>query len=259
MSNGWLCLHRSLSDHWLWQDKPFSRGQAWIDILFLANHSDNKFLFGNELITVDRGEFITSELKLMERWGWGKTKVRAFLSVLEIDNMIVKKSDHKKTAIKVVNYGKYNDFKTTDEPQTNHCQTTDIPLPNTNNNDNNVNNENKDNKYMDFITDVLTYLNQKTGKNYTGRSKAQKQHMVARIKEGFTVDDFKKVIDNKVRDWGNNPKMKIYLRPETLFGTKFETYLNDNEDAGQKKIREQEEINARQRANYDDETAHFFG
>ena len=117
MGKGWIHLHRSLIDHWLWQEKPFSRGQAWIDLLFQANHSDNKFLLGNELITLERGEFVTSELKLMERWGWGKTKVRAFLNLLQIDNMIVKKTNHKRTAIKIVNYSKYNDYETTEKPE----------------------------------------------------------------------------------------------------------------------------------------------
>jgi uncharacterized phage protein (TIGR02220 family) len=51
------------------------------------------------------------------------------------------------------------------------------------------------------------------------------------MNEGFTVEDFQTVIDNKVEEWGKPPKagakdMRIYIRPETLFGTKFEAYLN---------------------------------
>ena len=144
MGKGWIHLHRSLIDHWLWQEKPFSRGQAWIDLLFQANHSDNKFLLGNELITLERGEFVTSELKLMERWGWGKTKVRAFLNLLQIDNMIVKKTNHKRTAIKIVNYSKYNDYETTEKPETNHSQTIDKPFADTNKNEKNEKNEKKE-------------------------------------------------------------------------------------------------------------------
>ncbi|MGW7932879.1 conserved phage C-terminal domain-containing protein, partial [Staphylococcus xylosus] len=48
----------------------------------------------------------------------------------------------------------------------------------------------------------------------------------ARIKEGFTEKEFKQVIDNKVNEWKGYPKFEVYLRPETLFGTKFESYLN---------------------------------
>lgn len=142
MEKGWICLNRSLLEHWLWQDKPFSRGQAWIDLLLLANHDNNKFLLGNELITLERGEFVTSEVKLMERWGWSKWKTREFLKLLISDNMIVKKTDRKKTTLKIVNYGKFNNLPTIKQPKTDHEPTTNQPQPDTNNNENNDNNEN---------------------------------------------------------------------------------------------------------------------
>lgn len=74
--------------------------------------------------------------------------------------------------------------------------------------------------------EVIDYLNQKTGKNFKHTSKVTQRHIRARLAEGFTVNDFKKVIDNKCSDWLRDQKMKEYLRPETLFGTKFESYLN---------------------------------
>ena len=109
ISQGWIPVHRQLQDHWLWKEKPFSKGQAWIDMLMMANHDDNKFLLGNELVEVKAGSFITSELKLAERWGWSKTKVRSFLNVLQNDSMIVKKSDRKKTTITIENYSVYSE------------------------------------------------------------------------------------------------------------------------------------------------------
>ena len=96
-SKGWISVHREIQDHWVWEEKPFSKGQAWLDLLMMANHKDNKFVFNGELIEVARGAFITSELKLMERWGWSKSKVRNFLKMLENDSMITKKSDNRKT------------------------------------------------------------------------------------------------------------------------------------------------------------------
>lgn len=74
--------------------------------------------------------------------------------------------------------------------------------------------------------EVIDYLNQKTGKNFKSTSKATQRHIKARFSDGFTLDDFKQVIDNKCGDWLRDRKMKEYLRPETLFGTKFESYLN---------------------------------
>lgn len=72
---------------------------------------------------------------------------------------------------------------------------------------------------------IVGYLNEKAGTNYKSSSKKTQTLIHARINEGFTVDDFKKVIDNKCADWLNSDFEK-FLRPETLFGTKFESYLN---------------------------------
>lgn len=70
----------------------------------------------------------------------------------------------------------------------------------------------------------IAYLNQKLGKSYKYVDKNTKL-VNARLKEGYTIDDFKTVIDKKVTEWKNGDMAK-YLRPETLFGTKFDGYLN---------------------------------
>jgi len=94
---GWISLHRQIQDNWIWKDKPFSKGQAWIDILLLASHCENKFLLGNELVDIEEGEFVTSETKLSERWGWSRHKVDSFLIILKNDSMLCVKKDNKKT------------------------------------------------------------------------------------------------------------------------------------------------------------------
>jgi predicted phage replisome organizer/uncharacterized phage protein (TIGR02220 family) len=72
---------------------------------------------------------------------------------------------------------------------------------------------------------IVEHLNLKAGTNYKASSKKTKSLINARLQEGFTVEDFKTVIDKKCAEWmGTN--MEMYLRPETLFGTKFESYLN---------------------------------
>lgn len=75
--------------------------------------------------------------------------------------------------------------------------------------------------------EILNYFNQQAGTSYRASSKATQRLINARTNEGFTVEDFKKVIDIKVAAWKNDPKMSQYLRPATLFGTKFESYLNE--------------------------------
>lgn len=81
--------------------------------------------------------------------------------------------------------------------------------------------------------EILNYFNQQAGTSYRASSKATQRLINARTNEGFTVDDFKKVIDIKVANWKDDPKMSKYLRPATLFGTKFEGYLNEPAQAQQ--------------------------
>lgn len=75
--------------------------------------------------------------------------------------------------------------------------------------------------------EIMSYFNQQAGTSYRASSKATQRLISARTNEGFTVNDFKKVIDIKVANWKDDPKMSKYLRPATLFGTKFEGYLNE--------------------------------
>jgi len=92
----------------------------------------------------------------------------------------------------------------------------------------------KKNIYSRVIQEIINYLNQKAGKNYRMNNQKTKSLIQARLREGFTLDDFKKVIDTKVQQWQgkvnkDGVSMETYLRPETLFGTKFESYLNEPE------------------------------
>ncbi len=75
--------------------------------------------------------------------------------------------------------------------------------------------------------EIINYLNLKTNKHFKHNTSKTKSLIKARIKEGFAVEDFKEVIDKKTNEWLEDSKMNCYLRPETLFGTKFESYLNE--------------------------------
>lgn len=86
-------------------------------------------------------------------------------------------------------------------------------------------------KKQNIYCSVVDYLNQKAGTAYKPTSKATQQHINARLAEGFTLDDFKRVIDNKCDDWLGT-EWEQYLRPATLFGTKFESYLNSKKTKG---------------------------
>lgn len=76
--------------------------------------------------------------------------------------------------------------------------------------------------------EIIDYLNKKTGRRFPATAKRNKEPIHARWREGYRLEDFKRVIDNKCFSWANDPKMSAYLRPTTLFSPKFSDYLNEN-------------------------------
>lgn len=92
--------------------------------------------------------------------------------------------------------------------------------------DNNiVENDNAESYDAEAVTEIIDYLNERAHKNYKPNSKTTRRHINARLTEGYTVSDFKLVIGKKCSEWLGTD-MEQYLRPETLFGSKFEGYLN---------------------------------
>ncbi|MBS4178132.1 conserved phage C-terminal domain-containing protein [Bacillus sp. FJAT-49731] len=88
------------------------------------------------------------------------------------------------------------------------------------------------------FSEVIQYLNEKTNATYRPSTKKTRDLIRARWKEGFTLADFEKVIDLKTDEWLQNPHWNKYLRTETLFGTKFESYLNQKPE--KKQLREED-------------------
>jgi uncharacterized phage protein (TIGR02220 family) len=229
MDRGWISIYRKIREcDLLWDDKPFSRGQAWIDLLLMANHEDKEILFNGTYTKIERGQRLTSIRKLSEAWGWSRTKTTKFLNELEKAEMLTVKSDTKKTLVTIVNYALYQDCGTTEKPPKSHRKATEKPQKDTNNNEViTKNNENKDILSSD-IEEIISYLNQKTGKNFKATTESTKKHIGGRLKEGYSVEDFKRVIDVKCNQWLADSKMSAYLRPETLFApSHFEAYLNE--------------------------------
>ena len=95
------------------------------------------------------------------------------------------------------------------------------------------NNTLSNNTLISNIKYIVEYINFKAGTRYRYQTESTKKHISARLKEGFTIDDFKTVIDKKVSEW-KKTKMEQYLRPETLFGSKFEGYLNQKINTNEK-------------------------
>ena len=125
-----------------------------------------------------------------------------------------------------------NDTYTICQPDVNRLSTNCQPTDNQMTAQNKLNKSKENNivgqdptAYSSEIEAVVDYLNSKLGSHYLTSTKSTRKHITARLKEGYAVEDFKTVIESKCAEWLGTDKQK-YLRPETLFGSKFEGYLN---------------------------------
>lgn len=104
---GWIKIHRGIVENPLWSDKPFSKGQAWIDLLLCARFKNEKLMVKGQIIKIPRGSYLTSEEKLCYKWGWSRNKVRAYLKLLADEGMIEKKGTALGTLLTIVKYEVY--------------------------------------------------------------------------------------------------------------------------------------------------------
>ncbi len=150
MAEGWIKLHRKLQDNPLWLSEPFTRGQAWIDLLLLANHDYGYFFLRGNKIEINRGEIARGEDNLATRWKWSRGKVRGFLKQLENEQQIEQQKSNIINKIIIINYdahqkedSRMNNRKTAERQQNEQQK-------DTNKNENNNKNEKKEEYIGDF-------------------------------------------------------------------------------------------------------------
>lgn len=110
---GWIKLHRKITENPLYFSEPFNRSMAWIDLLLLANHSENYFFKRGIRVDVKVGQIGYDLDSLAKRWKWSRGKVERFILMLENDNQIVRQKTNVTTLISIVNYKEY---QTDDKP-----------------------------------------------------------------------------------------------------------------------------------------------
>lgn len=104
---GWIKLHKQIQECILWSDKPFSKGQAWIDLLMLANFKDGDVLSKGSVVHIKRGQVFRTQQYLGDRWGWSIKKVRNFLKFLEGQEMVTLKGIAQGMLITIEKYAFY--------------------------------------------------------------------------------------------------------------------------------------------------------
>jgi len=115
MSQGWIKLHRQLFDNEIWGLEPFTKAQAWVDLLLLANHKDGSINVRGNILHIKRGQVGWSEVRLSSRWTWSRNKTRRFLKWLKTKQQIEQQKNTVSSIITIVNYGKYQGNDTTND------------------------------------------------------------------------------------------------------------------------------------------------
>ena len=154
-SEGWIKLHRCVRSNWVWNDKPFNRGSAWLDLLMLVNHQDKKIIFNGILTNVEKGSCITSLRKLSERWGWSISKTKRFFEQLQNEKMLSFKSDTKKTLVTIENWDLYQCSETEIVTPKENKSKTEEKQKETNKNDKNDKNEKKEYIDLKFVDEII--------------------------------------------------------------------------------------------------------
>lgn len=116
MANGFVKLHRQITEHWLWKGEPFDRAHAWIDLLLMANWKTTKRIFNGQVITQERGQVVCTIKWLADRWGWYPKKVRRFLLSLQDDHMLSVNGTPNGTTLTIEKYAFFQDWGQTDDP-----------------------------------------------------------------------------------------------------------------------------------------------
>jgi uncharacterized phage protein (TIGR02220 family) len=230
----YFILKRKIVSDSLYFLERFSKHSAWLDMIYLANWDTGEVKQGLDIIILKRGEFCHSENYLCSRWKWSKGKVRRFLNWCIKDErltirQIVTRSSHRRNVVRLVNYNKHQ-FPIADNDNKDDNKDDKQDSKETNNKPNN-----KSNKVV--IEEVLNHLNKLTGKNFKSSTKDYQRTISARLSEGYSLDDFKKVTELKFNEWKNDTKFSKFLRPATLYCAKhFDSYLNS--DNPQKSLQE---------------------
>lgn len=110
--SGWVKLHRSVLEHWVFGDAELFR--IWAEVLLRASHKERKMIFNGELVVAPRGSLVVSKIKWAERLGLSRPRLDRALGKLECDGMIVQQTSKRRTVISVVNYEAY---QSRDEPK----------------------------------------------------------------------------------------------------------------------------------------------
>lgn len=238
VNGGYIKLFRQIVD-WEWYD-DFPTFRLFIHLLLKVNHADRDW----QNKKIERGSCITSFASLSAETKLSVEQIKRALKNLQKTGEIKKISTNKNTLIIVTKYDYYqssindnnkqktneqqaNNKQKTNEEQTKNKQTT------TNKNVKNIKNDKNNNLYCSsdeerqIIKTIIEILNIETDKEFSPDTKLTRKLIQDKLNAGYSLEDFKCVIEKKCDAWKSDPIMKPYLKPSVLFGAKFDEYLNE--------------------------------
>ena len=243
MEQGYIKLFRQIVD-WEWYDDiPTCR--LFIHLLLKVNHVDRNWQ-GKK---IERGSCITSFASLNAETKLSVEQIKRALKNLQKTGEIKKISTNQNTLIIVTKYDDYQCFANVDNKQTTNEQQednmqktneqqTDNKRTTTNNNVKNIKNDKNNNNNLyrssdeelemnQIIRTIVEILNIETEKEFSPDAKLTRKLIQDKLNAGYSLADFKCVIEKKCDSWKSDPVMKSYLKPSILFGNKFDEYLNE--------------------------------
>ena len=226
---GWIKIHRKMLDNPVVFKDP-DHLAVWMYLLLTASHKKHKTIFGGKPVYLEAGQLITGRKKISDVTGVNPSKVKRILNLFKTDQQIDQQATRYGSIITILEWDRYqendqpNDQRVTNERPTSDQRVTTIQECKEGKEGN------KNNKYIYSreCSEIVGYLNEVCGTSYKPTTKETRRLIQARMNDGFTVEDFKTVIYKKAKQWKDDPRMCGFLRPQTLFGTKFESYLNEN-------------------------------
>lgn len=161
MDNSFFKVYRSLLDDPLWLSEPFTYGQAWVDLIGLANFADKDKFYRGQYQRVKRGQVVTSQQALAERWSWGRRKVSTFLRNLESAKMCTVTITPYGTTITIEKYAFYQDARTAKSTTDGTAKSTiDAQRTHNGRTHNKKDKEGKEKIYIPSRADVAAYISE---------------------------------------------------------------------------------------------------
>jgi len=229
---GHFRVWRALYTKPIWLNSKLEQQVILMTLMAMANFKPNEWEWKGQKYKLKEGQFITSLESIRINTGGTVSiqNIRTALKRFEKLEFLTSESTKEGRLITLVNWQDYQYIEGQPNKEFNKDLTKSQQRPNK---DLTPIEEGKKVKKVekvikeDIYIPIIEYLNAKSNKKYSLDAKITIKNIDARIEDGFVLADFKKVIDIKTVSWMNT-HMEQYLRPETLFGNKFEGYLNEN-------------------------------